>query len=330
MALPSSVSLIQSPTPLHRLERLSADTGCDLWIKRDDLTGFAGGGNKGRKLEYLLADALAGGCDTVVTCGAMQSNFIRQLGAACSMFQLHCAAAVMTMPFDGQAGAAVSSLTADGGNVLLDRLLGVELFQLPDDDWLVLYAKMEELAARLEAEGRTVYRIPVGGSSPLGAYAFYLAGLEVQRQAVGVFDWIVFASSSGSTHTGLAYAFRDTKTTVLGICSDPEPEITAEFAEMGKGLAAILGIEPLPESAFNMRFDYVGEGYGAPYLGAYEAIRLVARREAILLDPVYTGKAFAGLLDLTKRGEIGGRILFWHTGGTPALFAMRDPGACLG
>jgi D-cysteine desulfhydrase family pyridoxal phosphate-dependent enzyme len=324
MKPPAKISLAQLPTPLHRLPRLSADTGCDLWIKRDDLTGFAGGGNKGRKLEYLLADALAQGCDTVVTCGGLQSNFIRQLGGACAVLKLRCSAAVMRMPFDLQAGPARSVLAPDGGNVLLDRLFGVELELGPDDDWLVLYSRMEAMASQLERDGRHVYRIAVGGSSPLGAYAFHEAGLEVQRQQAEPFDWIVFASSSGSTHVGLAYSFRETATRVLGICSDPEPDIVSEFAEMGKGLAELLDVPPLPASRFLMNFRHVGEGYGAPYGPAMEAIGLAARREGVLLDPVYTGKAFAGMLELMRQGEISGRVLFWHTGGVPSLFALDD------
>lgn len=318
------LSLVQLPTPLHRLPGLSADLGVDLWVKRDDLTGFAGGGNKGRKLEYLLPIALESGCDTIVTCGALQSNFIRQLGAACSVSGLRCAAAVMEMPFDAAAGPASRGvLNSTGGNVYLDRLLGVELEIGPDDDWLVLYDRMESLAQRLESEGRKVYRIPIGGSSPYGAYGFFRAGLEVQAQETEPFDWIVFASSSGSTQIGLTYAFRDTGTRVLGICSDPEPEILEEFVENGRGLADILGIQPLGIESFQMSFDYVGEGYSAPYDKAGDAIRLAARREGLLLDPVYSGKAFAGLLDLVEGRKIEGRILFWHTGGLPSLFAQR-------
>lgn len=298
--------------------------GVDLWVKRDDLTGFAGGGNKGRKLEYLLPAAMDSGCDTVVTCGALQSNFIRQLGAACSVCGLSCAAAVMQMPFDAAAGPpSAELLQPEGGNVLLDRLFGVELELHPNDDWLVLYDHMERLAQKLEADGRKVYRIPIGGSSPYGAYGFFRAGLEVQAQEEAPFDWIVFASSSGSTQIGLTYAFRETQTKILGICSDPEPEILEEFAEMGRGLADLLGTLPLGVSDFKMKFDYVGQGYSAPYDRAAEAIQLAARREGLLLDPVYSAKAFAGLLDLIAKGEVTGRILFWHTGGFPSLFAMR-------
>lgn len=298
--------------------------GVDLWVKRDDLTGFAGGGNKARKLEYILPIALDSGCDTIVTCGALQSNFIRQLGAACSVLGLRCAASVMDLPYDKAAGRPKRGILAsDGGNVLLDRMLGVELDTSDDDDWLVLYGRMESLAQRLEGEGRKVYRIAIGGSSPYGAYGFYRAGLEVQAQQEEPFDWIVFASSSGSTQIGLTYAFRELSTNVLGICSDPEPEILEEFAQLGGGLAEILGIEPLCVADFHMKFDYVGDGYSAPYEAATRAIQIAARREGLFLDPVYSGKAFAGLLDMINKGEISGRILFWHTGGFPSIFAQH-------
>lgn len=318
-ALPPRFPLILAPTPLHRLERLSEDLGLDLWIKRDDLTGFALGGNKGRKLEFLIAEALAQGADTIVSCGASQSNFIRQLGAACAMAGLECAAAAMGMPFDSAAGKPTASgIGATGGNVTLSELFGVDLRIFPDDDWEVLYTHAESLAVELESQGKDVYRIPVGGSTPLGAFAFYEAAKELE----GTFDWIVVASSSGSTQTGLACAFDGTTTKVLGIACDPEPEIASDFAVIGRGLATMVGNpRTLAANEFRLDFDSVGEGYGVPSEAGEEAIRIMARREGILLDPVYTAKAFAGLLRLATEGNLTGRVLFWHTGGTPALFA---------
>ena len=313
--LPPRMNLIQSPTPLHRLNRLSEELGLDVWIKRDDLTGFAMGGNKGRKLEYLIADVLAQKAEVVVTCGAAQSNFIRQLGAACSICSVHCAAAVMAMPFDIQApeGAAIE----EGGNLVLDELLGVDLRFHPNGTWDHLYVLAEQLAVEFEREGTRTYRLPVGGSSPLGAYAFIKAAEELTES----FDFIVFASSSGSTHTGLQTAFRDTGTRILGIACDPEPEIAEDFAELSSGLN---GMDPtfpkLDAGDYQLNFDYVGPGYGIPSAEGNAAIRLLARTEGIFLDPIYSGKAFAGLLDLAERGQISGKVLFWHTGGTPGLF----------
>jgi len=323
MSLPK-VHLIQSPTPLHRLDHASEDLGLDLWIKRDDLTGFAMGGNKGRKLEYLLADVLAQGSQGVVTCGAIQSNFIRQLGAACSVFGVKCAAAVMQMPYEFQRPSA-EGLQAENGNVRLDQWVGVDLHVYPDGEWEELYSHMEALAQQIERSGRRVYRIPVGGSSPLGAYAFWEAGSELHfpsRPGEGTFDWIVFASSSGSTQVGLTHRFRGSQTQVLGIASDPEPEIADDFASLSAGLAPLIGQAPLSPSDFQLRFDAVGSGYGIPSIEGNQAISYLARTEGIFLDPIYTGKAFGALIAMARSGEIGGRVCFWHTGGTPALFAM--------
>lgn len=311
------VPLILAPTPLHRLDRLSEELGVDLWIKRDDLTGFAFGGNKGRKLEYLMADVLAQEAEVVVTCGSTQSNFIRQLGAACARFGVKCAAATMDLPYEDVRPTVEGH--SEGGNVLLDLLLSVDLRTYPDGTWEELYMYAEGLAAKYEAEGKRVYRIPIGGSSPLGAYAFYQAAKELDGEA---FNHIVFASSSGSTHVGLNYAFYGEPTEILGIACDPEPEIAEDFAKLAEGLDKIVGDgKILTARDFHLKFDYVGEGYGVPSAAGNQAIRKLAQSEGIFLDPVYTGKAFAGLLDLIAKEEVGGRVLFWHTGGTPALFA---------
>jgi len=319
---PPKVPLILAPTPLHRLERLSEDLGLDLWIKRDDLTGFAFGGNKGRKLEYLLADALACGAETIVTCGSAQSNFIRQLAAACVMHGLHCAAAVMEMPYDAPAGKPTGKhLHGSGGNVLLDDILGAELRMFPDGDWEALFAEMEKFALEKEELGQRVYRIPVGGSSPLGAYAFYQAAAELNT---GPFDWIVCATSSGSTQTGLTYAFASSSTRVLGVACDPELEIAHDFALIGRGLASLIDAPVLGVDSFLIDFDSVGEGYGIVTREGEHAIQLMARREGIFLDPIYSAKAFAALIRLAETRAIEGRVLFWHTGGTPALFACES------
>ena len=320
MTEPRKVPLIQTPTPLHRLDRLSEGLGIDLWIKRDDLTGFGGGGNKGRKLEYLMADALDQGAEAMVTCGTRQSNFVRQLGAACSVLGIKCAAATMDLPYL-EVPPGSHALGAINGNVLLDELLGVDLRVHLDGDWDHLYALAEDLALEYEKAGKRVYRVPIGGSSKLGAFSFYQAAQEVQRQSTTPFDWIIFASSSGSTHVGLTYAFQGTSTKVLGIACDPEPEIVGEFAEIGEGLADMLGVPALPASEFLMDFDFVGQGYAAASPEANPAIYAMAKREGIFLDPVYTGKSFTGLMNLASSAKISGRVLFWHTGGFPSLFA---------
>jgi len=324
------VPLILAPTPLHRLPRLSEQLGIDLWIKRDDLTGFALGGNKGRKLEYLIADALAQGADTVVTCGSLQSNFVRQLGAACSIHGLKCEAQVMALPYVTERPSE-PGLADRGGNALIDEILGVDLRLMTDGTWDELYSATRALAEELRCEGRKVYEVPVGGSSALGAYAFFQAGIEIQDQIhhpstinhQPSFDFVLFASSSGSTHTGLAYAFHGTGTQVLGVACDPEPDMVDDFEALYGELEALVGTrKPMKRENWHLDLSFVGPGYGVPSKAGNDAIRLLARTEGIFLDPIYTGKAFAGLLALAKSGEIGGRVIFWHTGGLPALFAM--------
>lgn len=322
---PRRLPLVLLPTPLHRLDRLSNDLGLDLWIKRDDLTGFALGGNKGRKLEFLMADVLDSGADTVVCCGAIQSNFIRQLGAACSMYGLRCVAAVMEAPYYSAAGKAKSPVVGGrNANQRLDAMLDVEVHRIDDGPWEALYEFQERLAADISREsGKSAYVMPIGGSSLLGAYSFVLAGREIESQT-DPFDVLVTPSSSGSTHSGLAWQFAGSSTRVVGISADPDPdnELVEDMVELAKGLDELLGSpRELQSRQFDLRMDWVGEGYGVPSKEGEEAIRLMARREGIFLDPVYTGKAFAGLLAMARRREIGGRVLFWHTGGVPVLFA---------
>lgn len=324
MAVPRKVPLIQAPTPVHRLDRMSEKLGIELWIKRDDLTGFALGGNKGRKLEYLIAAALDQGADAVTSCGSTQSNFVRQLGGACARFDLQCGAAVMDKPYDRAAGKPPDlHLPADGGNLLIDQILGVDVRRHPDGTWEELYEHAEELAREYEARGLDVYRIPIGGSSPLGAYGFLKAADELNSQA-GPFDDIVVASSSGSTHSGLTYAYHGMPTRVIGISADPEPELPHEFAELCAGLDDLLGEHrDVRAGDFDLRLDWVGPGYAVPSAEGNAAILELARTEGIFLDPVYSGKAFAGAMDLARLGELRGRTLFWHTGGAPSLFSLR-------
>lgn len=321
MQTPLRTPLVLLPTPLHRLDRLSEELSIDLWIKRDDLTGLALGGNKGRKLEYLMTDVLASGAQVVVTCGSLQSNFVRQLGAACAMFGIRCAAAVMDLPYDKAVGKPKSKgIGQEGGNALLDKLFGVELRLVPDDDWEVLYDAAEDLAKRLEREGLRVYRIPVGGSSPLGGYGFYAAAKEVQRQAPD-FDYVVTASSSGSTQAGLAHGFRGASTQVVGIACDTEPDLVSEVERVSHGLEAAFAFPAMHRDEFDLRHGFAGEAYGIPSKEGDSAIEKMAKKEGIVLDPIYSGKALAGLCALAELGELEGRVLFWHTGGVPALFA---------
>jgi D-cysteine desulfhydrase/L-cysteate sulfo-lyase len=296
---------------------MSEILGIDLWIKRDDLTGFALGGNKGRKLEFLMAEAKRMGADTVVTCGAAQSNFVRQLGAACAMLGMRCVAAVMGLPYAEVHGVPAHQGSVKGGNVTLDQLLGVDLRFFPDGDWEELVREAEDLALEEEALARKVYRIPIGGSSAIGAYAFVEAALEVPG-----FDVVVTPCSSGSTHAGLAYGFHKSATRVVGVSCDPEPEIMEDLVRLVRELDAVTGQgKGMTEADLDLRLDWAGEAYGVPSPAGQSALTLLAQTEGVFLDPVYTAKAFSGLIDLAQAKELRGKVLFWHTGGTPALFA---------
>jgi D-cysteine desulfhydrase/L-cysteate sulfo-lyase len=321
-ALQPKVDLVLLPTPLHRLDRLSKELGIDLWIKRDDLTGFAFGGNKGRKLEYLIHSALASGADTVVTCGSAQSNFIRQLTAACAKSNLNCAAVVMQLPYEHE--PAQGAMRPEGANLLLNQLVNADIRVIPNGVWDVLMAASTDLANEYRAKGHNVFEIPIGGSSPLGAYAFFLAGKELMEQDSG-FDCVISASSSGSTQTGLTYAFTGTTTRYHGISCDPEPELVDEFVELARALDEMTGHNhALTHKDFVFDLRFVGPGYGVPSQGSIDAIKELAQKEGIFLDPVYTGKAFDGLLKMARSGELTGKVCFWHTGGTPTLFAMPE------
>lgn len=287
-------------------------------MKRDDLTGFAGGGNKARKLEYLIGEALAKGADAVVTCGAAQSNFVRQLGAACSVSGLSCHAVVMNLPFDPPAGLPPTPVLSPRiGNPQLNEHFGVHVEVVPDGSWEDLYDAAEQTALRLEQQGKRAYRIPIGGSSALGVFAFIQAAGELTE----AFDTVVTASSSGSTQVGLSMGLP--RAQVVGMACDPEPEIVHDFAELSVLAATqFSGLSPLTAEQFHMDFNGVGEGYGVPSDQGQEALRWLARTEGILLDPVYSAKAFGAMLLGIREQRYQGRILFWHTGGVPTLFAL--------
>ncbi len=321
---PLRTPLILLPTPCHRLNRASEELGIDLWIKRDDLTGFAFGGNKGRKLEYLMTEVLASGAKVVVTSGSADSNFVRQLGAACAVRGLVCHAAVMENPYPEGKPLFHAGHKAPKGNVALGRILDVQYHLIPDGDWSVLEAASSNLAAELSNLGQ-VYEVPLGGSSVAGAYSFYLAGQELSSQ-LGDVDFVVTASSSGSTQTGLAMYFQGSQTRVVGISADPEPEIVDDLSDLSGQLAELVDRPPLRPDQFNFHLSYVGPGYGVPSDAGNLAIEWLSRREGIFLDPIYSGKAFSGLLDLVGRREVSGRIVFWHTGGLPALFSSGFAG----
>lgn len=311
--------LAHLPTPLEPLARLSAALGGpQLWIKRDDQTGLATGGNKTRKLELLIADALAHQADVVLTVGAVQSNHCRQTAAAAARAGLGC-----VLVLRGEAPPRAQWT----GNLLLDDLLGARLWWSGDQD------PLEALAAAAQAEqaaGQRPYVVPYGGSNEIGAAAYALAFDELwaQMQALGLgFERVVFASSSGGTQAGLIVgaAACGYQGQVLGISVDKTGgHLRQTVAALLAPTAAYLGLDlDLGPGDVLINDEFLGGGYAVLTAVEKEAVRLLARTEGILLDPVYTGKAMAGLLGLIRTGEIGAgeRVLFWHTGGLPALFA---------
>jgi D-cysteine desulfhydrase len=314
------VALGALPTPLHELERLSKLLGGPrLLVKRDDLTGLALGGNKTRKLGYLIAEALQQKADTILTVGAPQSNHARQTAAAAARYGL---GAVLVLAQRAPARA--------NGNLLLDHLLGARVRWAGDRDPLEV---LEEAAAEETAAGRKPYIIPYGGSNALGAAAYAVAMEELIRQSLEQdmpIDHIVLASSSGGTQAGLVVGARALNYggRILGISVDKQAgPLGDKVLNLAQVTAGLLGLRLIihPEDV-HVSDAYLGQGYAVLGQAEREAIRLTARTEGLLLDPVYTGRAMAGLIDLIRRGEFTKRetVLFWHTGGAPALFAYAD------
>lgn len=312
--------LAHLPTPLEPMQRLSeALGGTEIWIKRDDQTGLAMGGNKTRKLEYVIADALAQGADVVLTVGAAQSNHCRQTAAAAARAGLDCVLVLRGEPVPRESWT---------GNLLLDDLLGARVMWARGEDPLVV---MEATAETERAAGRTAYTITYGASNAVGASAYALAFQEIadQTAAGGLtpFDRVVFATGSGGTQAGLVVGAKACgyEGQMLGISVSRTAEVVrGNVTDLLAPTAAYLGLElELGPEVVHVDDGYVGAGYGVLTDVERSAVRQVAELEGILLDPVYTGKAMAGLLDLVRQGEIGAdeKVLFWHTGGTPALFA---------
>jgi D-cysteine desulfhydrase len=317
------LQLLGAPTALEKLERLSLWAGRDIYIKRDDTTTLALGGNKVRKLEYLAADALAQGADTLITAGAIQSNHVRQTAAIAARLGLGCVA-LLENPI-----ATEDTNYLNNGNRLLLELFDakVELVENLDNADEQLHA----LAARLRTSGKTPYVVPIGGSNALGALGYVRAGFELAEQIkqTGLeFAAVVLASGSAGTHSGLALALTEAlpQLPVVGVTvSRPEETQRPKVQSLAERTAELLGVA-LPE-AFKVELwdEYYGPRYGEPNAGTLSAIKLVASHEGILLDPVYTGKAMAGLLDGIGRQRFDeGPLIFLHTGGAPALFAYPD------
>ena len=310
---PAPLPLAHGPTPLESLDRLSDWLGGPrLFVKRDDQTGLALGGNKARKLEHLCAEALAQGCDTLVTGGGPQSNHCRMTAAAANRLGLRCHLAL--------AGTPPAQPT---GNLLLDHLLGAELHPTPAREYYEIEASIEALADEVRAAGGRPYAIPVGGASVTGALGYVDAARELVGQLAGPVDWIVVADGSGGTHAGLL-AGLDPGPEILGVDVGTRPDLDERVPELAAATATAAA-RPAPTAAVHIDHTRFGAGYGKPTPECLEALRACARLEGLILDPVYTGKAMAGLIGGVREGRFTDRqaVLFWHTGGAPALFA--DP-----
>ncbi|MEQ1880588.1 MAG: D-cysteine desulfhydrase family protein [Burkholderiales bacterium] len=302
------------PTPVEELRRLSKVLGGPrLLVKRDDQTGLAFGGNKTRKLEFLIAEAQAEGAQTLITGGAMQSNHCRQTAAAAARFGLGCVL-VLTGELPREPSA----------NILLDLFFGAEIVpvaQRGERDRV-----LRETLERVKAEGRRPCLLPYGGSSPTGALGYAFAMEELMKQGIRA-DWIIFGTSSGGTHAGLVLGQRlfGFQGKVLGVSIDePEswlkPHVAAIAMQAGNKLGHTL---EFTEGDVLATDTYCQAGYGVLTGAEREAIQLFARNEGLLLDPVYTGRTAAGMIDLIRKGFFSKEqtVLFWHTGGQPALFA---------
>lgn len=314
-----------SPTPIEPMPRLSKELGGpEIWIKRDDLTGLAAGGNKTRKLEFLVADALAKGCDTLITTGAIQSNHCRLTAAAAVREGLKCRLVIeerVAKSYDPK---------ASGNNFLFD-LLGVESIKVVEAD-SDLNAAMEAIAQELKTQGRKAYVIPGGGSNALGALGYVACAQELMGQlfdASLAIDHIVCASGSAGTHAGLlaGLAWLNANIPVTGVNvrrkrSDQEAMVRL----LARDVSDLLEILPPKNRDVVCLDDWVGPGYSLPSPEMVEAVRMTASLEGVLLDPVYTGKAMAGLIGLARQGRWrkSEKVLFLHTGGSPALYVYQD------
>lgn len=299
------------PTPIHRLDRLSEKLGIDLWIKRDDLSGMGLGGNKVRKLEYLLAEAKKQGAQLIFTTGGAQSNHA-MLTAACA----------------GKLGMRTililkkRGVTECRGNQLLERLMGTEVRFMDTDDYADIYAEMDRVG---QASGLAYYKIPCGGSNALGTLGYVDCAREISPQGVH-FDHIVCAEGSGGTMAGLALGAKLflPGTQVHGMMVDTEPfdRITPSLMQEA---AALLGQDlSISDDDYHLR-DVCGSGYAIASPEGNAAVGMMAENEGIILDPVYTGKAFGGLIAMAKEGgfQPGERVLFLHSGGAGGLFAVE-------
>ncbi len=320
------VRLGHLPTPLEPMDRLSDHLGGPrLWVKRDDCTGLSSGGNKTRKLEYLMADAQAQGADCIVTQGATQSNHARQTAAAAAKLGMRC-----HILLEDRTGSNNPNYTLNG-NVLLDRLHDATVSKRAGGT--DMNAEMEALAETLRDDGQTPYIIPGGGSNPTGALGYVNCARELVEQAAGIglnIDAFVHATGSSGTQaglvTGLAAIQSDMHLLGIGVRAPQEKQEGMVF-DLAQRTADHLstGLQ-IDRAQVRANCDYVGPGYGLPTEGMIKAVKLLARTEGLLFDPVYSGKGLDGLIDLIRKGYFDGmdNIVFLHTGGSAALFGYPD------
>ncbi|MDD4075157.1 MAG: D-cysteine desulfhydrase family protein [Eubacteriales bacterium] len=311
------IPLAVLPTPLYRLPNVSAALHTNVYIKRDDMTGVSLGGNKVRKLEYLLHDAKAQGADTVLTTGGAQSNHAMLTAACANKLGMH---AVLILKKRG--------VWERRGNQILNDLLGADVRFVDTDDYADIYAQMDDICAALDKQGRKGYRIPVGGSVPLGSLGYVRCVYELAEQAAAThtrFSHIVCATGSGGTHAGLALGAKlylpDCKVTGIMVDDDPFDRIVPDL--MRKTASLLDYREPIADADVRL-LGMVGPGYAKPSAEGQAAIRMLAENEGLILDPVYTGKAFAGLLKMAREGAFtpDDNVVFLHSGGAGGLFAI--------
>lgn len=320
------VSLAHLPTPLEHLPRLSEHLGGpDIYVKRDDCTGLATGGNKTRKLEFSMGEALQQGADTIITVGAIQSNHVRQTAAAACKLGMACEVMLEHRVHEP------SETYTHSGNVFLDRIFAANLREYPaGTDFVVA---MEEVAAEIRNKGGRPYYIPGGASNPVGALGYVGCGIELLEQFAErdlKIDHIVSATGSAGTHAGLVVGLRGSGSDlpILGIGVNA-PQIVQEervykLAVETAELAGVPGCVVREDIIADC--NYIGPGYGVPTESMNEAVLMLARFEGLLFDPVYSGKALAGLIDYIRQGRFtaGQKVVFLHTGGSAGLFAYSD------
>ena len=320
------IRITHGPTPLEFMPRLTeALGGPKLYIKRDDCTGLGTGGNKTRKLEFLMADAAAQKADTIITQGATQSNHARQTAAIAAKLGLQC-----EILLEDRTGSKVDQYK-QSGNVFLDHLYGAHVQELPGGS--DMNAAMTQLAEALRRKGRKPYIIPGGGSNPIGALGYVVCALEMVEQfnARGLdVSHVVHATGSAGTQAGLLAGLEGTRSRIpvlgIGVRAAKEAQETSVYNLAAK-TAELLGVPgAVARESVVANCDYVGGGYGVPTPGMVEAVTMLARLEGILLDPVYSGKGMAGLIDLCRKGffKTSENVVFVHTGGAVALYGYTD------